>query len=109
MIVTNSDWHEGQLAEQRLPYRGDLDLAAPAHPVVVVRGGHQYVLNSAALAHWRIDGSTPEVPGGRIGRDPDGRLNGELVDRAKGLVTLPPPPNPTPPPSSTIWLPSTPA
>ena len=96
VIVTNSDWHEGQLTEQRLPYRDDLDLAAPEHPVVVVRGGHQYVLNSAALAHWRIDESTPEVPGGRIGRDPDGRLNGELVDRAKDLVTLPARPIPDP-------------
>ena len=96
VIVTNSDWHEGQLAEQRLPYRDDLDLAAPEHPVVVVRGGHQYVLNSAALAHWRIDESTAEVPGGRIGRDPDGRLNGELVDRAKDLVTLPARPIPDP-------------
>ena len=96
VIVTNSDWHEGQLAEQRLPYRDDLDRAAPEHPAVVVRGGHQYVLNSAALAHWQIDESTPEVPGGRIGRDPDGRLNGELVDRAKGLVTLPPTAQPDP-------------
>lgn len=96
VIVTNSNWHEGQLSEQRLPYRDDLDLAAPEHPVVVVRGGHQYVLNSAALAHWGIDESTPEVPGGRIGRDPDGRLNGELVDRAKDLVTVPPRPIPDP-------------
>lgn len=96
VIVTNSNWHEGQLSEQRLPYRDDLDLAAPDHPVVVVRGGHQYVLNSAALAHWRIDETTAEVPGGRIGRDPDGRLNGELVDRAKDLVTLPPSPQPDP-------------
>ncbi|MYC99976.1 MAG: amidohydrolase [Gammaproteobacteria bacterium] len=96
VIVTNSDWHEGQLTEQRLPYRDDLDRAAPEHPVVVVRGGHQYVLNSVALAHWRIDESTPEVPGGRIGRDPAGRLNGELVDRAKDLVTVPARPIPDP-------------
>lgn len=89
LIVTNRDWHEGQLAEHRLPYRDDLDGAAPGQPVVVVRGGHEYVLNSPALARWDIDESTPEVPGGRIGRYPDGRLNGELVDRAKDLVTLP--------------------
>ena len=89
LIVTNRDWHEGQLAEHRLPYRDDLDGAAPGQPVVVVRGGHEYVLNSAALARWGIDESTPEVPGGRIGRYADGRLNGELVDRAKDLVTLP--------------------
>ena len=29
IIVTNSDWHEGQLAEQRLPLRNDLDTVAP--------------------------------------------------------------------------------
>lgn len=89
VIVTNSDWHEGQLAEQRLPYRDDLDSAVPDHPVVVVRGGHEYVLNSAALNRWGIAESTTAVRGGRIGRYPDGRLNGELVDRAKRLVELP--------------------
>lgn len=88
IIVTNSDWHEGQLAEQRLPYRDDLDEATGAHPVVVVRGGHEYVLNSAALAEWGIDESIASPPGGSIGRYPDGRLNGELVDTAKRLVTL---------------------
>ena len=90
VVVTNSDWHEGQLDEQRLPYRDDLDRAAPAHPVVVVRGGHEYILNSAALRRWGIDRSTADVEGGRIGRYDDGRLNGELVDRAKDLVALPP-------------------
>lgn len=94
VIVTNSDWHEGQLTEQRLPYRDELDEAAPDHPLVVVRGGHEYILNSAALARWAIDEGTPDVPGGRIGRYSDGRLNGELVDRAKELVALPPRPGP---------------
>jgi predicted amidohydrolase YtcJ len=96
LIITNSDWHEGQLIEQRLPYRDDLDQAVPNHPVVVVRGGHQYVLNSLALTQWQIDETTPIVPGGRIGRYTDGRLNGELVDRAKELVSLPPRSSPEP-------------
>jgi predicted amidohydrolase YtcJ len=94
VIVTNSDWHEGQLVEQRLPYRDDLDIAAPEHPLVVVRGGHEYILNSAALRHWAIEEATPDVPGGRVGRYADGRLNGELVDRAKDLVSLPARPAP---------------
>lgn len=93
VIVTNSDWHEGQLIEQRLPYRDDLDQAAPRHPVVVVRGGHEYIVNSAAIEHWDIGEGTPDMPGGRVGRYADGRLNGELVDRAKDLVTLPPAPD----------------
>ena len=92
IIVTNSDWHEAQLAEHELPLRRDLDEAAPDHPVVVVRGGHEYILNSAALRKWEIDESTPIPEGGRITRYPGGTLNGELVDAAKRYVTLPPAP-----------------
>jgi predicted amidohydrolase YtcJ len=92
IIVTNSDWHEAQLTEHRLPYRKDLDTVSPANPVVAVRGGHEYILNSAALKKWNITKETPQRPGGRITRDSDGELNGELVDRAKSLVQLPPPP-----------------
>ena len=92
LVVTNSDWHEAQLLEQRLPLRNDLDAVAPDNPVVVVRGGHEYILNSAALQHWGIDESTEVPPGGEISRYADGTLNGELIDRAKDYVTLPPPP-----------------
>jgi predicted amidohydrolase YtcJ len=92
VITTNSDWHEAQLKEHRLPYRRDLDTVSPANPVVVVRGGHEYILNSAALKKWNITRDTPQQPGGRITRGPDGDLNGELIDRAKSLVQLPPAP-----------------
>lgn len=91
VVVTNSDWHEGQLAEGRLPFRDDLDRASTAHPLVVVRGGHEYILNSNALEKWGIDTTTETPDGGRIGRYPDGRLNGELVDTAKRFVDLPEP------------------
>ena len=60
-------------------------------PVVVVRGGHEYILNAAALARSNITADTPAPAGGRITRYADGRLNGELVDAAKSLVRLPPP------------------
>ncbi len=90
VVVTNADWHEAQLKEQRLPYRADLDTVAPNTAVVVVRGGHEYILNTAALRKWNITKATPQPAGGRISRDERGELNGELVDRAKALVTLPP-------------------
>jgi predicted amidohydrolase YtcJ len=89
VIVTNSDWHEAQLTEHRLPYRRDLDTVSPDNPVVMVRGGHEYILNSAALAKWHITKDTPQQPGGRITRDERGELNGELIDRAKSFVQLP--------------------
>ena len=90
VVISNSDWHEAQLKEQRLPLRRDLDKVAPMTPVVIVRGGHEYILNSAALARWKITKTTAQPSGGRITRYPDGELNGELVDAAKTLVTLPP-------------------
>ena len=92
VIVSNSDWHEAQLKEQRLPLRRDLDPIAPANPVVLVRGGHEYILNSAALTKWNISKTTPQPQGGRISRGADGELNGELIDRARSLVQLPAPP-----------------
>ena len=54
IIISNSDWHEAQLKEKRLPTARELDQFAPVNPVVLVRGGHEYVLNSAALANWDI-------------------------------------------------------
>ena len=96
IILSNSDWHEAQLKEQRLPLRDDLDKVAPQNPLVLVRGGHEYILNSAALRHWNIAPDTPQPAGGRITRYADGRLNGELVDTARALVKLPPPAPRTP-------------
>ena len=91
VIVSNSDWHEAQLKEQRLPLRDDLDTIAPHNPVVLVRGGHEYILNSAALARWNITRRRRSRPAAASRGIADGRLNGELVDTAKALVTLPPP------------------
>src|SRR5262249_60560751 len=87
--------HEAQLNEHRLPYRRDLDTVSPDNPVVVVRGGHEYILNSAALAKWHITKDTPQPAGGRITRDAQGELDGERIDRAK--APGPPPPPPAPP------------
>ena len=96
LIVSNADWHEAQLHEKRLPHRTELDRAAPKNPVVLIRGGHEFILNSAAFARWNITRDTKSPPGGEIGHDADGNLNGELVDTARGLVKLPPPPRLTP-------------
>jgi predicted amidohydrolase YtcJ len=91
LVVSNSDWHEAQLKEQRLPLATELDGVSPANPVVLVRGGHDYILNSAALRHWNISKDTPVPEGGAITRGADGALTGELIDNAKRLVSLPPP------------------
>jgi predicted amidohydrolase YtcJ len=90
-IISNNDWHEAQLKEQRLPTAQELDQVAPVNPVVLIRGGHEYILNSVALRLWNITRFTPSPSGGEIGKGADGELNGELVDNARQLVKLPPP------------------
>src|SRR5262249_44607174 len=62
-----------------------------ANPVVLVRGVHDYILNTAALRRWNINKNTPVPDGGAITRDTSGELTGELVDNAKRLVPLPSP------------------
>ncbi|MSQ53721.1 MAG: amidohydrolase [Betaproteobacteria bacterium] len=96
LVVSNNDWHEAQLKEKRLPHLRDLDRVAPDNPVVLVRGGHEFILNSAGLQRWKITRATKSPDGGEIGHDVDGGLNGELIDNARRLVTLPPAPRLTP-------------
>jgi|TARA_R100000501_G_scaffold13654_5_gene25099 hypothetical protein len=92
IVITNGDWHEMQLAEQRLPIASEIDTVSPNTPVVIVRGGHSYILNTAALKRWNINRDTASPDGGQITRDADGNLTGELFDTAKALVELPPSP-----------------
>ncbi|WP_395672803.1 amidohydrolase [Inquilinus sp.] len=91
LLVSNSDWHEAQLKEQRLPTAAELDQAAPHNPVVLVRGGHSIILSAGALKQFDITPDTPVPAGGQISRDKDGALTGEIFDTAKALVPLPAP------------------
>jgi predicted amidohydrolase YtcJ len=78
-IVSSSRWHESQLAEGRFPTRRELDAAAPAHPVLLRRGGHNVVVNSAALAAAGIRRTTADPPGGTYVRDGEGDLVGHVI------------------------------
>ena len=89
VLIGNSDWHEAQLREQRLPTATELEAAAPGVPVVLVRGGHSYFLNRTALALFGITPATPVPAGGAIPVGPDGTLTGEVTGTAKPLVKLP--------------------
>lgn len=85
-IITAADWHELQLAERRLPTAAELDQATTGHPVLLQRGGHNAVLNSAGLRAARIGPSTPDIAGGFIARDEHGQLSGWVQDAALDLA-----------------------
>jgi predicted amidohydrolase YtcJ len=77
-IVTSMGWHESNLTENRLPTGAELDAAAPGHPVFARRGGHLAIASSAALTAAGVGPDTPDPPGGKFGRLPDGALTGLL-------------------------------
>jgi predicted amidohydrolase YtcJ len=91
-ILAAADWHELQLTERRLPTAAELDQATTAHPVMLPRGGHNAVLNTAGLRAAGIDRGTPDVPGGFIARDAAGHPSGWVQDAALDLArgVLPP-------------------
>jgi len=91
-IRTAADWHELRLAEHRLPTAAELDEATTEHPVLLQRGGHNGVLNSAGLRLAGIGHDTPNLEGGFIDRDAAGEPRGWVQDAALELAqrALPP-------------------
>ena len=65
------------------PTRADLDALGLDRPVCAVHSSyHQCVVSSAGLDALGISATTPDPPGGAMGRGPDGRPDGLLVERA---------------------------
>ena len=70
----------------RHPYREELDVAAPDHPVYIVRtDGHLAVANSMALSLGGIDETSVAPQGGMIGKE-NGVLTGLLAETAREPV-----------------------
>ena len=79
-VVASSGWHEGQIAEGRMPTRQELDRISPDNPVYIPRGGHMAVANSAALRLAGVSRDTADPRGGVIVRDDGGEPTGFLIE-----------------------------
>ena len=70
-----------------LPDRDWIDAVTPDNPVWIQRlDGHMALANSLALGQAGVDADTPDIEGGTIVRDTDGRPTGVLKDNAMMLV-----------------------
>lgn len=86
-VVAGRGWIETGWPEGRMPSAADLDAVSPDNPVILGRAdGHALVANSAALAAAGITDDTPDVSGGKIERDADGKATGILIDNAMNQV-----------------------
>jgi predicted amidohydrolase YtcJ len=85
------DWVVGSGYDQNKigghPDRDALDRAAPGRLVWLRHtSAHMCVVNSPVLDALGIGAAAPEVPGGRVRTDSDGRPDGLLEERAQTLV-----------------------
>ncbi len=86
-VIVGRGWIETGWPEGRMPSASDLDPVSPDHPVILVRAdGHALVANAAALSAAGIGADTPDVDGGKIERDTEGRATGILIDHAMAQV-----------------------
>lgn len=83
-VQTSASWHEAQLAEGRLPTARELDSVSPGHPVAVRRGGHNLILNSAAMRVVGLHPTAENPSGGTFHRTSDGNLSGQVT--GKGAI-----------------------
>ncbi len=81
--VRGSRYDDAKMVEGRVLTRWDLDAVSREHPIMVLHvAGHWGVVNSKALALGGIDETSEPPPGGKFGRDGNGRLNGILFEMA---------------------------
>ena len=93
-IIVGRGWIETGWPEGRMPTAADLDAVIGDRIVILGRAdGHALVASSAALRAAGIDDATPDVEGGKIERDENGKATGILIDNAMtpvwGLVAAP--------------------
>jgi predicted amidohydrolase YtcJ len=84
--ITGGTWDHTNWGGE-LPRRDWIDAVTQDNPVWISRlDGHMALANSLALKQAGVDADTPDVAGGEIIRDGDGRPTGILKDNAMSLV-----------------------
>jgi hypothetical protein len=68
LIMSNADWHDAQLTDKRLPRATEIDAVSRNHPVVLVRGGHDY--NHAVVFRTPLKRPAIDLSGRRAWCDP---------------------------------------
>src|SRR5579864_9852281 len=85
--ILGGTWDEQRWNPPQLPTKELIDRVTADNPVAVGRyDGHMYLANSLALKLAHITASTPDPPGGEIGRDAHGNPTGILKDAAQKLI-----------------------
>ena len=86
--VRGQGFHHGNVSEQRMLNRHDLDQVATDREVMVFHSsGHGAIINSWTLTKLGITADTPDPTGGHFGRETDGTPDGTVWDAAADWLT----------------------
>ncbi len=92
--ILGGNWDNNSWRDPELPTRDWIDDLTPDNPVWISRvDGHMGLANSVALKLAGLDADSPDIEGGDIVRDKNGRLTGALKENAQApvLAVIPPP------------------
>ena len=85
--IVGRGWSVEGFSDGEEPTRRDIESVVADRPVVLYHvSGHAAIVNGYVLDAAGITAGSPDPPGGRWGRGPDGTPNGRLYERALGAV-----------------------
>ena len=85
--ILSMGWNQDFFAEKRLPLRADLDRISTDIPIVLRRVcGHVAVVNSKVIEILGWDEQIPEIEGGTVEVDENGKPNGIVTENAGDVV-----------------------
>jgi predicted amidohydrolase YtcJ len=85
--VVGRGWDPERSASHAWPNAHALDRVVPDRPLAIVHAsGHAMIVNTVLLEQAGFDARTPDPPGGRFGRKPDGSPDGRLYESAIPLL-----------------------
>ncbi len=80
--IRGTNWNQNDWVEDSA-VADDLDAVAPQNPVFIYHKSHHSAwVNRSALELAGVTSAIPDPPGGRLGRLPDGRLDGILYEES---------------------------
>jgi len=85
--IIGGGWYQDEWEDNTIPVHDGLSAVSPDNPVFLYRrGGNSAFVNAKALEIAGITKDTPDPYGGKIGRKPDGKPSGFLVNMGNNMV-----------------------
>jgi predicted amidohydrolase YtcJ len=87
-LIVAGGWNAQQFSENRRPTQAELMAAAPDNPVYIQLGYGWVVMTPKALEKLHLASDTDLPPGGKLERDPDGKLTGGISGAQNAIIGL---------------------